>query len=105
MFVTYAKQLRIELGADMTWFSEYYAPDYSAAAGQFVLQNSNDRVKVGGYPLANVYANCTLRGVRFYVMMYHVNDGALKNRNAFWAPHYPMAPQVVKFGLSWTFYD
>lgn len=102
---TYAKQLRIELGADMTWFSEYYAPDYSAAAGQFVLQNSNDRVKVGGYPLANVYANCTLRGVRFYVMMYHVNDGALKNRNAFWAPHYPMAPQVVKFGLSWTFYD
>lgn len=102
---TYAKQLRIELGADMTWFSEYYAPDYSAAAGQFLLQNSNDRVKVGGYPLVNVYANCTLRGVRFYVMMYHVNDGAFRNRDAFWGPHYPMAPQVVKFGLSWTFYD
>jgi len=102
---TYAKQLRMEVGADLTYFTEYYASDYSPAAGQFVLQNTDDRVKVGGYPLASAYVNCVLRGVRFYVMLYHFNDGLMSNRNSFWAPHYPIAPSFLKFGLSWTFFD
>ena len=102
----YAKRLKIEFGGDVTWFSEYYAPDYSPAAGVFHTQNSSSMVKVGNYPMINVYANCVLRDVRFYVMVYHVNSGMDGDFGGpFWAPHYPMAPRMFKMGISWTFFD
>lgn len=101
----YAKRLQIEFGADATWFSEYYAPDYSPAAGLFHTQNEASKVKVGNYPLIDVYLNCVLRGVRFYVMLSHVNSGMSGMGAPFWAPHYPMNPRMFRFGLSWTFFD
>ena len=53
----YFKKMDIEFGGDVTWFTEYYAPDYSPAAGQFYTQNENSKVKVGNYPLINAYLN------------------------------------------------
>ena len=99
-----AKVLNTELGADCRYFSSYYAPDYSAALGQFVQQNQNDRISIGNYPIASVYANFLLKETRFYVMYYHVNEGT-GNRNYFLAPHYPMSPKALWFGLSWNFYN
>ncbi|WP_430384546.1 putative porin, partial [Bacteroides ovatus] len=52
----------------------------------------------------NVYANLHLKRTRFYVMMYHVNQG-MSSPNYFLSPHYPINPRVLKFGLSWNFYD
>ncbi|WP_077154627.1 putative porin [Bacteroides bouchesdurhonensis] len=98
------KVLSVELGADVRYFSKYFAPAYMPATEQFYLQPDNDRVKIGGYPIVNVYANLHLKRTRFYVMMYHVNQGISKP-NYFLAPHYPINPRVLKFGLSWNFYD
>ena len=99
-----ARVLNTELGADARYFTEYYAPDYSPELGQFVQQNQADRVKIGNYPLASVYANFLLKQTRFYVKYYHINEGS-GNRNYFLAPHYPMTPAVLWFGLSWNFYN
>lgn len=106
MFIKFriAKVLNTELGADVRYFTEYYAPDYSPALGQFVQQNSNDRIKIGNYPIASVYANFLLKQTRFYVKYYHINEGTGK-RNYFLAPHYPITPAVLWFGLSWNFYN
>lgn len=102
----YAKRLQFELGADVTYFTEYYAPDWSPEVGQFHLQNEQTKTKVGNYPLINAYVNCWLRSVRFYVMCYNVNDGLFNDVGGpFWAPHYPINPRMFKFGLSWTFFD
>lgn len=98
------KVLSVELGADVRYFTKYYAPAYMPATTQFYLQPENDRVKIGGYPIVNVYANLHLKRTRFYVMMYHVNQGMSKP-NYFLAPHYPINPRLLKFGLSWNFYD
>ena len=98
------KVLSVELGADVRYFTKYYAPAYMPATEQFYLQPDNDRVKIGGYPIVNVYANLHLKRTRFYVMMYHVNQGISKP-DYFLAPHYPINPRVLKFGLSWNFYD
>lgn len=98
------KVLSVQLGADMRYFSRYYAPTYLPAIQQFHLQPEESRINVGGYPLVNVYANLHLKRTRFYVMMYHVNQG-MSSSNYFWAPHYPMNPRILKFGLSWNFYD
>ena len=98
------KVLRIEMGADVRYFSKYYAPDYSPAIGLFYNQNPDDKIEIGAFPIVNVYANLHLKRTRFFIMMYHVNAGSGKS-NYFLAPHYPINPRMIKFGLSWNFFD
>lgn len=101
----YAKRLALEVGATATYFTEYEAPGYCPATGGFFVQNQQEAVKVGNYPLVTGYVNCELRGVRFYVLYYHANDGLMSNRNSFFMPGYPVNPGLLKMGISWTFYD
>ena len=98
------KVLQLELGADVRYFTKYYAPDYSPAIGQFYNQNPEDKIEIGSYPIINVYANLHLKRTRFFVMMYHINQGSGRSRY-FLAPHYPVNPKMIKFGLSWNFFD
>lgn len=99
-----AKVLSMELGADLRYFTAYTAPDYSPALGQFYQQNPADRIEIGNYPIVNAYINAHLKRTRFYVMMYHVNQGTGAS-NYFLAPHYPIAPRTFQLGLSWNFFD
>ena len=98
------KVLQIEMGADVRYFSKYYAPDYSPVIGQFYNQNPDDKIEIGAFPIVNVNANLHLKRTRFFIMMYHVNAGSGKS-NYFLAPHYPINPRMIKFGLSWNFFD
>lgn len=98
------KVLNVQLGADVRYFSEYYAPAYAPGLQQFHIQNEADRIKIGNYPVVNVYANLQLKRTRFFVMLYHVNEG-MGSRRYFYAPHYPMNQRLLKFGVSWNFYD
>ncbi|MDR0895078.1 MAG: putative porin [Prevotellaceae bacterium] len=98
------KVLTVQIGADVRYFSKYDAPDYEPATQQFHLQADDNRVSIGGYPIVNVYANLQLKRTRFFVMMYHVNQG-MGARNYFLVPHYPINPRMLKFGISWNFYD
>ena len=98
-----AKVLRVQMGGDMRYFTSYYAPDYSTSVGQFAVQDEqNARIKVGNYPIVNVYINLHLKNCRLYVAMNHVNQGTGR---AFWAPHYPINPRTFHFGLSWNFFN
>ena len=101
---TIAKVLHTELGADAWYFTKYYAPEYMPALGQFVQQNQANRVEIGNYPVATVYANFQLKQTRFYVKYYHVNKG-LGSSNYFTTPHHPLTPSVLWFGLSCKFYN
>lgn len=96
-----AKVLRIQLGGDIRFFTSYYAPDYFAAVGMFAVQDTaNPRVKIGKYPIVNVYANFHLKRCRFYVNVAHVNAGS---GNMFLSPHNPINPMTINLGLSWNF--
>jgi hypothetical protein len=97
-----AKVLKTEFGADMKYFTEYNAPDYSPVIGMFMNQNAQKKEKVGNYPLLSVYANFDLKRTRFYVMYHHFNQS---DGRYFWSPNYPMNPASIRFGLSWNFYD
>ena len=100
---TIAKVLRVNFGADMRWFSKYYAPEYCPQVGRYgVQQNDALRTEVGNYPIVNVYANMRLKQCRFFVMMSHVNAGT-GNKGYFYTPHYPLNESVLRFGLSWDF--
>ncbi len=96
--------LNIELGADVRYFTQYYAPDYAPAIGQFYLQNPETRFKLGGYPLVNAYLNLHLKRTRIFIQMYNLIQGT-GEKSYFLAPHYPLNPRILKLGLSWNFFD
>ena len=99
-----AKVLKCDFGADVRYFTKYYAPDYAPGLGQYAVQEGPNRVEVGNYPIINVYANFHLKQTRFFVMMSHVNAGS-GNKMYFLAPHYPLNDSILRFGLSWNFYN
>lgn len=99
-----AKVLKCDLGADMRYFAKYYAPEYMPAIGQFATQeNSVVKTKTGGYPLINLYANFHLKNARFFVMASHVNYRS--GGDYFLTPHYPLNQRLLRFGVSWTFFN
>lgn len=99
------KVLNVDLGTDMRYFTSYEAPDYSPYMGQYTVQgNGENNVKIGNYPIVNVYANVHIKHTRFFVMMSHINAGQ-GDKNYFFAPHYPMNERVFRIGVSWNFFN
>ena len=100
-----ARVLNTELGADMTYFTTYKAPDFCPQLNQFAIQqNENSRVELGGFPFINVYANMQLKRARFFVMMSNVAASAA-NKKIFLTPHYPTNSSVLRMGVSWNFFN
>ena len=100
-----AKVLRVELGADATYFTEYEVPDFCPQLNQFAIQeNDASRVTLGNFPFIDVYANMHLKRARFFVMMTNATSSSF-NRRAFLTPHYPTDGSVVRMGISWNFFN
>ena len=100
-----AKVLLVELGGCVTYFTKYNAPDYLPLIAQFAIQkNAESKKEIGGYPFIDVYANMHLKRTRFFISMSHVNAGS-GSREYFLAPHYPTNTRVLRFGVSWNFYN
>ena len=105
-----AHVLRCDFGADVRYFTKYYAPDYVPILEQYAIQtntdtNGNDnRIEIGNYPVANVYANFHLKHTRFFIMLSHFNAGTGR-KNYFFTPHYPLNQSILRFGLSWNFFN
>ena len=99
-----ARVLSCDLGADVRYFTEYEALDYSPALGSYVVQGNAEKVKIGNYPFINVYANFMLKHTRFFVMYSHANAGS-GSRNYFLTPYYPTNERLFRFGVSWNFFN
>lgn len=95
-----AKVLQVQFGVDCKYHTSYYAEAYQPATLSFHTQ---DEVKVGNYPLMNVYANMKMKMVRFYVMYTHFNQGLFGGNNYFLMPNYPYNPAMLQFGLCVNF--
>ncbi len=99
-----AKVLRVELGADVRYFTKYKASTYCPALGMYAVQDPENAVTVGNHPIVNAYVNFHLKHTRFYIMASHVNYNG-NGGNNFYAPHYPFNPFVLHLGLSWNFFN
>lgn len=99
-----ARVLACDFGADARYFTSYEAPDYSAALGQYAVQENAQKVEIGNYPIVNVYANFHLQRTRFFVMYSHVNAGS-GNKRYFMVPHHPLNERVLRLGVSWNFFN
>lgn len=100
---TWFKALDTQIGVDLTYNTEYYAPYLNAALGQFAAQ---ENIKVGNYPRISVYANFYVRllHLRFFAQYQHLN-ASFMDRNYYSMPYYPTNPDVFRAGLAFHFYN
>lgn len=94
------KVLWIHTGADLTYFTAYYANAYMPATRQFYLQ---DNELIGNYPYIDVFLNFKLKKARFYLKIEHINSG-LSGYNYYLVPNYPVYERGLVFGFQWLLY-
>lgn len=103
LLFTIAKVLRVEIGGDIRYFTNYYAPDYAPSVGTFAVQDAETpRLKCGNYPIVNAYLNLHIKHCRIYAAVKHANAGTGR---MFLAPHYPLNPMTIHWGVSWNFFN
>ena len=98
-------RLNTQLGVDVTYNTLYHPYSYMPATGRFYRQ---ELVTAGDYPYINVFLNFKVKRTRVFVMFDHVNAklmGQSIRYNYFMVPTYPMNIRMLRYGLSWTFYD
>ena len=95
-----ARVLKVQLGVDCNYYTEYYAPRYNPATMTFHTQQEQ---KCGNFAFMNVYANFKLKKTRFFVAMTHFNQGMFGGDNYFASPHYPLNPRRLQMGVSVDF--
>lgn len=95
------KVLKLQIGVDCDYYTSFKSLLYQPATMSFHVQGE-EKLKVGNYPLMNVYVTARLYKTRFYVQYSHINQGWF-SKNYFLMPHYPMNPRRLEMGLSIDF--
>ncbi|MCE5345485.1 MAG: putative porin [Bacteroidales bacterium] len=94
-------RLNTQLGADVTYHTEYYPYSYMPATGRFFRQ---DQKTTGNYPFVNVFVNIKIKRTRLFIMLDHANSGFM-GYDYEMVPSYPMNIRMLRYGLAWTFYN
>ena len=98
----WVKALYVQIGVDMRFFTQYYAPLLNPALGQFCIQNTE---LVGNYPVMNIYANFYVKSLRLKLFaQYQHFNASFMTKQYFEMPGYPMGPDMFRAGLAWHFY-
>jgi len=98
-------RLYAQLGLDVTYNTLYHPYSYMPATGRFYRQ---DQVTAGDYPYINLFLNFKVKRTRVFIMLDHANAklmGQSIRYNYFMVPSYPMNVRMLRYGLSWTFYN
>ena len=97
----YFKVLNVKGGVDATYFTHAYAYDYAPGLQQFFVYTNQ---KIGDYPVGDVFLVAGLKRTSFILRYDYFNQGFSRS-GYYTVHHYPMPDHLLKFGLSWKFYD
>ncbi|HLO43871.1 MAG TPA: putative porin [Leadbetterella sp.] len=98
---TYAKVLKIFVGADVFFKSKYTADAYSPLLNQFYLQ---DDFKVWGAATVDPYLSFQINKVRLAFKLIHANQG-LPNQGFYTSPYYLALPRSFALKVDWPLFD
>lgn len=95
------KVLYSNIGMNVRYNSQYLAPSYAVGLGQFY---NGTNVTFSSYPIASVFFKATLQHTNFFIMYDYVNQG-LFSQGYYTVNRYPQMDRLLKFGVSWSFYN
>ncbi|MEH3111756.1 putative porin [Pedobacter terrae] len=100
---TFFKVLKANVGFDVRYNSEYANYLYSPATAQFYIDERNP-IKLQSRPIIDVFFKANLKRANIFVKYDFVNQG-LFQPGYYTVNRYPMQDALLKFGVSWNFYD
>lgn len=92
----------VQLGLEVRYRSDNFAPAYMPATQQFYLQND---FNVFAYPVADVFLNFRINRTRVLFRYNHLNAGLMENDGYFVTPGYTGLKNMLDLGISWYFFD
>ncbi|MGI4020151.1 MAG: putative porin [Janthinobacterium lividum] len=100
--------LSTNIGFTVRYNSKYLAQSYAPGIGQFY--NNSETASFPTYPVIDLFIKGTLRRTNLFLKYDYANQGLLsKGFYTVRAPGnlsgYPMQDALLKFGVSWNFYD
>lgn len=94
--------MQMQLGADATYNTKWYAPAYSPALGLFHNQNEE---KYGNCPYIDVFVNIQWKRACIFVKWVNAGMGWPNESADYFSAHHHIRPQqTFKFGIFWPFY-
>lgn len=94
--------LRVSLGLEGYYNTLYYGFGYNPAIQQFYNQRD---VRIGNYPMINAFVTGKWKRMRILIKYQHLNYDLFGLYNYMGAAHYPQNRGMLRYGLSWSFYD
>ncbi|MGM9475041.1 putative porin [Pedobacter sp. GSP4] len=100
---TFFKVLKANIGFDVRYNSEYANYLYSPATAQFYIDERNP-TNLSSKPIVDVFFKANLKRANLFIKYDFVNQG-LFQKGYYTVNRYPMQDALLKFGVSWNFYD
>lgn len=101
---TFFKSFKTQIGFDVRYNTSYLAHFYSPAASQFYNGDDANPVKLPTTPVFDIWVKAGLRRANLFLKYDYINQGWF-NRGFYTVSRYPMPDKLLKFGVSWSFYD
>ena len=93
--------LLLRVGVDVYFNTSYYGYAYSPITGQYYVENQE---KLGNYPYIDPFVSFRIKTFRMFLRL--ENGGSkLVGTNYVYALNYPMPDRVLRFGISWDFWN
>ena len=94
--------MQMQIGANGTFTTKWYAPAYNPVLGVFHNQNSYE---YGNCPILDVFVNIQWKRASIFVKAVNLNMGwPCKSTDYFSAAGYIAPQRAIKFGIHWPFY-
>ena len=94
--------LKMQIGADAWWNTEYYSQGWNPAIGAFINQNE---VKYSNGPFIDAFVNMQWKRACIFVKLENAGMGwPMDKADYFSANNYIRTQRCIKFGIYWPFY-
>ncbi|MES2873982.1 MAG: putative porin [Bacteroidota bacterium] len=96
------KVLYTNIGFDLRFNTPFKAPAYAINVGQFY--NDRRSLEYSTYPVVDVWVKATLKRTNLFIKYDYANQNLL-SRGYYTVRGYPMQDALLKFAVSWKFYN
>ena len=96
------KVMQMQIGANGTFTTKWYAPAYNPVLGVFFNQ---EKEKFGNCPYIDLFVNIQWKRASIFIKYMNANMGwPNKSADYFTAAGYISTQRAIKFGIAWPFY-
>ncbi len=90
----------VQIGLKAKFFSQFESREYFPVVNEFKLQDTENTIKVGNYPVLDFYFDMRVKSMQIYLEAQHFNS-FFTGRNYFATPNIPMYDFRLNIGLVW----